>query len=126
MVGITAANYRRTPLLRISRVSNHLPYLSVESKAMVSQINGQFFDFPSRPPRQVWARYLEGDSIPTKIGSGQVEIEMAVPIYPKFRDGSGRPFQLFEFSRKVVKICSTLGSKVEVNRDIPTLPNFCA
>ena len=29
--------------------------------------------------QQVWARYLEGGSILTKIGLGQVEIRMAIP-----------------------------------------------
>ena len=32
---------------------------------------------------QLWARYLKGDNILTKIGSGQVEIEigMAIPTF---------------------------------------------
>ena len=38
---------------------------------------------------QIWARYLEGDNISTKIGSGRVEIEigMAISTYP---DTSGK------------------------------------
>ena len=39
--------------------------------------------------QQPWARYLEGDNISTKFGSGRVEIEMASSIFRKIEIGIG-------------------------------------
>ena len=43
---------------------------------------------------QAWAIYLEGDKIPTKIGSGWVNIEIGMPItiYPDMLGWIGLPF----------------------------------
>ena len=49
----------------------------------------QIYSYKQRPAgQQVCARYLEGDNISTKVGSGRVEIEigMAYPDFPTNRD----------------------------------------
>ena len=52
------------------------------------------------------ARYLEGDKIPTKIGSGRVEIEigMAYPDFPTNRDRVGMAYPDFPTNRDRVEI----------------------
>ena len=53
---------------------------------------------------QLWARYLEWDKIPTKIGSGQVRSRSRSGRPPRLFDksgsGSGRATRLFEISRQ--------------------------
>ena len=51
---------------------------------------------------QLWARYLKGDNISTKIGSGRVEIDIgiAIPTFDKSGSGSGRATRLFEILRQ--------------------------
>ena len=55
---------------------------------------------------QPCARYLEGDKIPTKIGSGRVEIEigMAYPDFPTNRDRVGMAYPDFPTNRDRVEI----------------------
>ena len=53
---------------------------------------------------QLCARYLEGDKIPTKIGSGRVEIGMAYPDFPTNRDRVGMAYPDFPTNRDRVEI----------------------
>ena len=94
---------------------------------------------------QLWARYLEGDKIQTKIGSGRVEIGEASPTFWQIGIGieEGNPtFWNFEAIRGVsglasiypelpqfIQICLDLSLFIPYSHDlsrIPSIyPDFC-
>ena len=83
---------------------------------------------------QPWVRYLEGDNISTKIGSGRVEIEirMAIPTFWQIGIGEVNPSfprsgKIEESQDKWREIGQNWGKsgKIEENRDkLGTIPTY--